>query len=139
MSGPLSKEEFDYVIDEVETRGGEQIDFIVCSRKIRTIVKNMLIENDAQLETVVLDNGYKTFAYNGIPFIIDDNCANDLFLINTKHIKLYQLCDWEWLESEDGKILHQVPGKASYSATLVKYCELLCDKPTTMGLIENIG
>ncbi|MBO7187481.1 MAG: phage major capsid protein [Clostridia bacterium] len=139
MSGPLSKDEFDLVIDEVESRGGEQIDFFVCSRKIRTIVKKMLIENDAQLEPVVLENGYKTFAYNGIPFILDDNCSNDLFLINTKHLKLYQLCDWEWLESEDGKILHQVPGKAAYSATLVKYCELLCDKPSTMGIIENIG
>ncbi len=139
MSGPLYFDEFNSVIDEVESRGGEQVEYFVCSRKIRTILKKMLLENNAQLETVTLDNGYKTFAYNGIPFIIDDNCSNDLFLINTKHIKLYQLCDWEWLESEDGKILHQIPGKAAYGATLVKYCELLCDKPSTIGLIENIG
>ena len=41
-----------------------------------------------------------------------------------------------WLEDEDGKILKQVPGKAAYSATLVKYAELVCRKP--YGLTKSL-
>ena len=34
-----------------------------------------------------------------------------------------------WLEGEDGKVLKQVAGKPVYTATLVKYAELLCYRP----------
>lgn len=43
-----------------------------------------------------------------------------------------------WLEDEDGKILKQVPGKASYSATLVKYAELICKKPCAQAILKNV-
>ena len=58
-----------------------------------------------------------------------------MFLLNTDDFALYQLCDWEWLEDEDGKILKQSPGKAAYSATLVKYAELICKKPCGQAII----
>ena len=39
----------------------------------------------------------------------------------------HQLCDWRWLEGEDGKIIREViPGKR-YMATLVKYAKILKD------------
>ena len=42
----------------------------------------------------------------------------------------YQLCDWRWLEGEDGKIIREaVPGK-KYYATLVKYAKILKDLET---------
>ena len=45
----------------------------------------------------------------------------------------------EVLEDEDGKILKQVPGKAAYSATLVKYAELICKKPCAQGVIVGFS
>ena len=41
--------------------------------------------------------------------------------------RIYQLCDWRWLEDEDGQILRkQVHNdKIVYSATLVKYAKVL--------------
>lgn len=43
-----------------------------------------------------------------------------------------------WLEDEGGKILKQIPGKAAFSATLVKYAELICKKPCGQAVICDI-
>jgi hypothetical protein len=42
------------------------------------------------------------------------------------------------LEGEDGKILKQVPGKPVYTATLVKYAELMCSRPNGQGVLYGI-
>ena len=61
-----------------------------------------------------------------------------MYLLNTDCFKLYQLCDWQWLEAEDGKILKQVAGKPVYTATLVKYAELVCDLPAAQAKLTGI-
>ena len=43
-----------------------------------------------------------------------------------------------WLEGEDGSVLRQVPGKPVYSATLVKYADLLCSRPNGQGMLSGI-
>lgn len=77
-----------------------------------------------------LDGGYKALSYAGVPFVADRFVADGtVYLLNSEDFKLHQLCDWRWLEGESGSVLHQIPGKASYSATLVKYADLLCARP----------
>ena len=44
-----------------------------------------------------------------------------------------------WLEDESGKILKQIPGKAAYGATLVKYAELVCKKPCGQAMLYNFA
>ena len=41
----------------------------------------------------------------------------------------HQLCDWRWLEGEDGKIIREgkTPHGIEYYATLVKYAKILKD------------
>ena len=41
------------------------------------------------------------------------------------------------MEDEDGRILKQIPGKAAYGATLVKYAELVCRKPCGQAMLYN--
>ena len=78
--------------------------------------------------------------YNGIPVIGERFVpANTMYLLNTNDFTLYEMCDWKWLEDENGRILKQNPDYATYSATLVKYAELLCDKPGGQGKISNIA
>ena len=86
-----------------------------------------------------LKGGYTAMSYNGIPVVADRFCPDGtMYLLNTKDFKLHQLCDWEWLEGEDGKILKQNAHEAVYSATLVKYAELLCDRPNGQGMLSGI-
>ena len=61
-----------------------------------------------------------------------------MYVLNTDEFALHQLCDWRWLEGDDGKVLKQTAGKPVYTATLVKYADLLCEKPIGQGVITGI-
>lgn len=117
-------------IDAVEEASGGNIDFIVTSYKMRKQYVENLAKTRTNVDYMTLDGGYKALSYSGIPFVVDRFVNdNDMYLLNTADFKLHQLCDWRWLEGESGSVLHQIPGKACYSATLVKYADLLCERP----------
>ena len=40
--------------------------------------------------------------------------------------------------AENGKILRQNQGKPTYTATLVKYCDLICQKPNGQAVLTGI-
>lgn len=127
--GTITEEALQTAIDEVEEASGGRINFIVCSRGVRRALIKALSEYRKN-ETMELEGGYRTVSFNGIPVLADRFCpAGTMYLINTDDFGLHQLCDWQWLEGEDGKILKQIPGKPVYTATLVKYAELLCYRP----------
>lgn len=44
-----------------------------------------------------------------------------------------------WLEGDDGRIIKQVPNKPVYTATLVKYADLICDRPIGQAMISGIS
>lgn len=78
-------------------------------------------------------------SYNGIPIVADRFCPEGtMYLLNTNDFTLHQLCDWQWLEGEDGKVLKQIAGKPVYTATLVKYADLICARPNGQGMISGI-
>ena len=77
-----------------------------------------------------LQGGFKAISYNGIPVVADRFIENGtMYLLNTKDFALHQLCDWRWLEDESGKIIRQKAGYPAYTATLVKYADLICSRP----------
>ena len=111
---------------------------ILCSYTTRAAIAAALAESRMQVNTTVLQGGYSAVLFDGIPVVADRYCEDDnIYLLNTDDFCIAQLCDWSWLEDEDGKILKQVPGKAAYSATLVKYAELICKKPCGQGIITG--
>lgn len=127
-------------IDTIEKRSGGKINFIVCSWGVRRALINYFKENQMSLSTMELEGGFKALSFNGIPVLVDRFCpAGTMYLLNTDDFKLCQLCDWQWLEAEDGKILKQVPGKAVYTATLVKYADLICERPCGQGRLSGIA
>lgn len=127
-------------IDVVEETSGGAIDFIVTSYKMRKQYVDALSGNRTNIDYLTLDGGYKALSYSGIPFVADRFVAdNDMYLLNSADFKLHQLCDWRWLEGEGGTVLHQVAGKACYSATLVKYADLLCERPMGQAKITFTG
>lgn len=86
-----------------------------------------------------IKGGYKALSFNGIPVVADRFCpAGTLYMLNTDDFCLHQLCDWQWLENEDGKILKQIAGKPVYTATLVKYAELVCSRPFGQGMLTGV-
>lgn len=139
VEGDVTTVAIQAAIDYIEEMAGGTIDFIVSSYDVRRKYLNYLSLNRTNLDYMNLDGGYKAISYSGIPFVADRFVADDtMYLLNTADFKLHQLCDWRWIEGEGGTVLHQVANKAIYTATLVKYADLLCERPMGQAKIKFV-
>lgn len=126
-------------IDELDEVAGSKVDFIVCSAGVKRNYQEYLNSYRSNVDVMDLAGGYKAISYNGIPLVSDKFVKpNTMYLLNTKEFNLHQLCDWQWLEGEDGRVIKQIQGKPTYSATLVKYADIICDHPAGQAMIEGI-
>ena len=137
--GDISENIIQRTIDFLEENTGSRTNFIICSWGVKRALMEYYRNLSTVLPTVEFENGEKAMAINGVPVVADRFCPKGtMYLLNTNDFKLHQLCDWKWLEGEDGKILKQVPGKPVYTATLVKYAELMCERPCGQAMITGI-
>ena len=126
-------------IDALEETAGSAADFIVCSGGVKRAYQDYLITNRTNVDVMNLQGGYKAISYNGIPVVSDRFVpAGTMYILNSSDFHLHQLCDWRWLEGDDGRIIKQVPNKPVYTATLVKYADLICDRPIGQAMLSGI-
>lgn len=127
-------------IDRLETHAGSTVDFIAVSADVKYEYQEFLSTFKRNVDVMELEGGYRTLAYNGIPVVYDRFVPNKtMYLLNTKSLKIHQLCDWRYLETENGNILRQTQGRPTFSATLVKYCDLICDRPNGQARLTGFG
>jgi len=138
-AGEISEMTIQTALDEIEEQSNGKVNFIVCSWGVRRAIQKLFAQNKRAIETMELSGGYTAMSYNGIPIVADRFCPEGtMYLLNTSDFTLHQLCDWQWLEGEDGKVLKQVAGKPVYTATLVKYADIICARPFGQGMISGI-
>jgi hypothetical protein len=117
---------------------GAAADIILTHPTVKKAIFESLRDTRANITTAELAGGFRGFTFNGIPLYSDVKCrGGTLYALNSKSFAMHQLCDWTWLSNEDGTILKQQSGKPVYSATLVKYADLVCDKPFLQGKCTN--
>ena len=137
--GELSETILQMALDSIEEASGGAVNFIVCSWGVRRAIQKLFAQNKRIVDTMELEGGFKALSYNGIPIVADRFCPEGtMYLLNTNDFTLHQLCDWQWLSGDDGKVLKQVPGKPVYTATLVKYADLICARPNGQGVLTGI-
>ena len=137
--GSITETVIQKAIDYLDETAGSRVNFIVCSSGVKRAFQKHLATYKRNVDVMNLEGGYKALSYNGIPIVSDRFCpAGTMYLLNTDDFTLHQLCDWKWLEGEDGKILKQNAGKATYTATLVKYADLICAKPCGQAMLSGI-
>lgn len=126
-------------IDTLDEVAGSAADFIVCSGGVKRAYQEYLITNRANIDVMNLAGGYKAISYNGIP-VVSDRFAPEgtMYILNTADFHLHQLCDWRWLEDNEGRVIKQVANKPVYTATLVKYADMICDRPIGQAMISGI-
>lgn len=126
-------------IDTTENNTGAPIDFISCSPKVRRKYQSILIDAKRPIQTMDIEGGFKALDFYGKPLVSDRLIKEDtMYLLNTKNFALHQLCDWEWMSDESGNILTQKAGYAAYTATLVKYADLICTTPYGQARLSGI-
>ncbi len=137
--GKLTEDLMQNCIDDIDEIGGSVVDYITCSNDVRRIYQKLLTACRSNIDVMDLQGGFKALSYNGIPVVNDRFVADGtMYLLSTKDFELHQLCDWRWLEDEGGKIIRQKPGYPAYTATLVKYADLICSKPCGQAKISGI-
>ncbi len=136
----LSIDKMLQLIDSVELKSGTQPDMILTSFAQRKKYFDLVKTSGTNFDYLNLDGGYKALSFNGIPLVADRFVRNDyMYFINTEDFKLQQLCDWSWIQGDGGSILHQMDNKAAYQATLVKYANLICLKPSFQHKLAAIS
>lgn len=122
------------VIDDCNEKTNGDINFICGSYDARRKFQELFKNNKLNLDVLDLVGGYKTIAFNGIPFLAEKFVDSGvIYFLNSDDFKIHQLGDWEWIENDKGQILRQKEGYPTHSATLVKYAELLCNRPGGQG------
>jgi len=125
------------VIDTCNEKTGGDIDFIAGSYDARRKYQALFASNRLNLEVANLVGGYTAITFNGIPFLAERFIeSGKIYFLNSQDFKLHQLGDWQWIENDKGQILRQKEGYPTHSATLVKYAELVCDKPGGQGVLS---
>lgn len=127
-------------IDQIELQSNGNIDMLFAGRSARLLMVNSLLSYRKNIDFANLQGGVTTLSFNGLPvytyrFGDDDS----ILLVNSSDFTMHQLCDWEWLTNEDGSILKQKENYAIFTATLVKYADLICAKPNGQGMIKGIN
>lgn len=137
--GEIDETVIQTAIDRLEERAGSRVDFIVCSWGVKRALQKYFAQYKQMTDVTELAGGYRAITYNGIPIVADRFCPDGtMYLLNTSDFCLHQLCDWKWLEGDDGKVMKQVPGKPLYTATLVKYADLICTRPCGQAMLSGI-
>ncbi len=145
ISSPTSAQEISdsllqTAVDFLEENAGSTIDFISCGAGVKRAYQQYLACYRRNVDVTELAGGYKAISFNGIPVVSDRFVPDDtLYMLDTSKFTLHQLCDWEWIEGEGGKILRQKAGYPAYTATLVKYADLICDQPNGQAKFTNIS
>lgn len=125
-------------IDEIEDYTGDKPDFITCNSGMLRAYINEQNTYKRNIEYTKVDGGVELVSYGKVPIskekYMDDNT---IYLINTKDLTLAQVADWGWMDA-DGSILSRVAEKAAYEATLTKYAELICRRPSAQAIITGI-
>lgn len=138
-AGPVTEDALTDILDYMEENFNSRINMILCSYKTRKKIAALIANERRVVNTTDARTGFGVVTVNDVPVYADKYCPDGrIYFLNTDDFVLAQLCDWEWLEDEDGKILKQVGGKAAYGATLVKYAELICKKPCGQAMLYGI-
>ena len=130
----LTESDIMSVLDDCEEKAGSSPNFICASYDARLSFQGLFANNRLNLDTQVLNGGYIAMTFNGIPILAEKFVDDKTFyFLNSDDFKLEQLGDWQWLENDKGQILKQKEGYPTHTATLVKYAELVCQKPGAQG------
>ena len=138
-NGAISTGTIQTAIDYIDEISGGSVNYISTAYDVRRFYLDYLALSRTNIDYMNLDGGFKAISYNGIP-VVADRFVDDgkMYLLNTDNFKIHQLCDWRWIEGENGRVLTQRSGSATYTATLVKYAELICDRPIGQAMITGI-
>jgi hypothetical protein len=138
VAGEIAEMIIQQGIDDAEIEAGGQIGFGIGSYGVRRSIVNLLQANKQTVNTMELKGGFTAVSYNGVPIVADKFIApGELYFLDLNDWKLYHMGDFDWLD-KDGAMLHRVTDKPAWEATMVRYCDIGCQKPKAQVKLYGI-
>lgn len=138
-TGTLDDVKIQEVIDRVENFANCTVDFIAMSQIAKYSYLDFISSYKRNVDYMTTDTGFKAISFGGVPMVFERFVdSGTVYVMDTSTLKLHQLCDWRFLETENGNILRQAQDKPVYTATLVKYCDLICAKPNGLARLTGV-
>ena len=139
LNGEIGENVIQSQIDLAETRTGSKINYIQASLGVRRAYIDLLSANKQTVNTLELKGGWKALSYNGIPIVGDKYIKQgEMHLFDLNDWAMYQMADYNWMD-RDGAMLSRVANRPAWEATLVKYCDIGCQRPRGQAIITGIA
>lgn len=136
--GSISDTKIQAAIDYLEDTMGAKVNYIAAAPGVVRAYVAYLESTKRNVNTLDLKGGFKAISYADLPIVRERFALpGEMYLLDTSQFTLHHMGDWEWME-EDGKILTKVPKYPIWSATLVRYAELVCDHPGGQAKLVGI-
>lgn len=138
LSGEIAEVKIQKEIDNVEKKSGSEIGFLFSSKGVKRAFQNLQTSMKQHVNTMDLKGGFTALSYNGMPLVGDKYVKQGrLYGLDLNDWKMYEMGDYDWLD-KDGNMLRPVADHAAWEATLVKYCDIGCQRPRGQFLIHDI-
>ena len=138
LNGEISENAIQEMIDLVETRTASSIGYIQVSHGVRRAYIDLLAATKQIINTQDLKGGFKALSYNGTALVADKFTPSGYMqLFDMNDWAMYQMADFNWMD-RDGSIMARVANRPAWEATLVKYCDIGCQRPRGQALITGI-
>lgn len=140
-TGALSDSVIQENIAKVKRKGGT-VDYLACSQDVLVLYAKYLDLSKRNVNTMELRGGFSGISYtsNGRQIPIVDSLylsSGTMLGLTLDEYTLQEVGDWDYL-TQAGEVLYQLANKPVYTATLAKYCELLCDVPGKQLIMTGI-
>ena len=142
VNGQISENKIQQAIDAVETKSGSETNFLFCSKGVQRAYANLQTAMKQHVNTLELEGGWTGLSYAGgnkpIAIVGDKYVPGGyMYGLDLSDWTMHQMEDWGWLD-KDGAMLSRVANKAAWEATLVKYCDLGCQRPRGQFVLTGI-
>jgi hypothetical protein len=138
--GAIDEVKLQNVINILEDTYNITINHINCGNSAYDHYMNLMNKRRAINDVMILEGGHKALKFNGMPLTRNKFMPDaGIDLYDTSLFTVDQIADWEWIEGETRQILHQVPGKPVYTASLTKYCDMMCVLPGGIARLTGVS
>lgn len=138
--GAISEVKMQEVINTLEDTYNITINHINCGNAAYGYYTELMNARRAINDVMILEGGHKALKFNGIALTRNKFMPDaGIDFYDTSLFTIDQIADWEWIEGETKQILHQVAGKAVYTATIAKYCDMMCALPGGIARLTGVA
>ena len=137
--GSISDVKIQEAIDYMDEVAGSKANFMVCSSGVKRAYYAYLESTKRNVNSMDLKGGFSAISYNNQPLVSSRFApAGTMKLLDTSQFTLYNMGDWDFLKGTMGNILNQIAGTPVWTASLVRYAELICKMPGGQSLLSGI-